>query len=75
MVKNLLVMQETTVQLLDREDLLEKGWLPTSVFLGFPGGSDSKESSYKAGGLGSMPELGRCPGEGNDLFKKIRDTK
>ena len=32
--------------------------------LGFPGGSDGKESSYKVGDLGSIPELGRFPGEG-----------
>ena len=31
----------------------------------FPGGSDSKESSCKAGDPGSIPELGRFPGEGN----------
>ena len=32
----------------------------------FPGGSDSKESSCNAGDLGSIPGLGRSPGEGND---------
>ena len=30
---------------------------------GFPGGSDSKDSS--AGELGSVTGLGRCPGEGS----------
>ena len=30
-----------------------------------PGGSDSKASAYIAGDLGSIPELGRSPGEGN----------
>ena len=37
--------------------------------LGFLGGSDSKESAYNAGDsgdLGSIPRLGRSPGEGND---------
>ena len=29
--------------------------LPTPVFLGFPGGSAGKESTYSAGGLGSIP--------------------
>ena len=38
--------------------------LPTPVFLGFPCGSADKESSYNVGGLGSIPRLGRCPGEG-----------
>ena len=32
---------------------------------GFPGGSDSKESAYNVGDLGSIPGLGRSPGEGN----------
>ena len=31
----------------------------------FPGGSDSKESAYKAGDPGSAPGSGRSPGEGN----------
>ena len=31
----------------------------------FPGGSDGKVSVYNAGGLGSIPGLGRFPGEGN----------
>ena len=30
-----------------------------------PGGSDGKASAYKAGDLGSIPGLGRSPGEGN----------
>ena len=32
---------------------------------GFPGGSDGKESAYNAAGPGSIPGLGRSPGEGN----------
>ena len=38
--------------------------LPTPVFLGFPHGSASKESAYNAGDMGSIPGLGRSPGEG-----------
>ena len=38
--------------------------LPTPVFLGFPGGSDSKESACSAGDLGSIPGLRRSPGGG-----------
>ena len=38
---------------------------PTPVFLGFPGGSDSKESACNAGNLGSIPGLGRSPGGGH----------
>ena len=31
----------------------------------FPGGSDGKVSAYNAGDPGSIPGLGRSPGEGN----------
>ena len=31
--------------------------------MGFPGGSDGKVSTCNAGDLGSIPELGRYPGE------------
>ena len=47
-----------------QEDLLGKDRLPTSVFLGFPGGSVGKESACNAGDLGLVPGLGRSPGEG-----------
>ena len=33
--------------------------------MGFPGGSDGKESACKVGDPGSIPGLGRSPGEGN----------
>ena len=33
--------------------------------MGFPGGSDGKESACNAGDLGSIPGSGRSPGEGN----------
>ena len=39
--------------------------LPTPVFLGSPCGSAGKESACNAGDLGSIPGLGRSPGEGN----------
>ena len=38
--------------------------LPTLVFLGFPCGSGGKESACNEGNLGSIPGLGRSPGEG-----------
>ena len=38
--------------------------LPTPVFLGFPCGSAGKESACNVGNLGSIPGLGRSPGEG-----------
>jgi len=37
----------------------------TPVLLGFPGGSAGKESACDARDLGSIPRLGRSPGEGN----------
>ena len=36
-----------------------------SLYKGFPGGSDGKGSAYNAGDPGSIPGLGRSPGEGN----------
>ena len=33
--------------------------------MGFPGGSDGKESAHSVGDLGSIRESGRFPGEGN----------
>ena len=35
------------------------------ILVDFPGGSDGKASTYNAGDLGSIPGLGRSPGEGN----------
>ena len=39
--------------------------LRQKVHQDFPGGSDGKASVYNAGDLGSIPGLGRSPGEGN----------
>ena len=36
------------------------------MFLGFPDGSDGKESACKEGDLGSIPGLGRSPGGRHD---------
>ena len=54
------------VQSLGREDPPRRKWQPTPVFLGFPGGSDGKDSAYNAGDLSSIPGLGRSPGGGYD---------
>ena len=64
LVKNPPARQETPVRFLGREDSLEKDRLPTSVFMGLPGGSDDKESACNAGDLGLIPGLGRSPGGG-----------
>ena len=37
----------------------------TKANLGFPGGSDGKESAYNSGDLDSIPGSGRSPGEEN----------
>ena len=64
LVKNLPVMQETLVQFLGGKISWRRDRLPTPVFLGFLCGSSGKESSCNVGDLGSIPGLGRSPGEG-----------
>ena len=39
--------------------------------MGFPGGSDSRESACNAGDLGSIPASGGSPGEGNATHSSI----
>ena len=64
LVKNLPTMQETPVRFLGQEDSLEKGWATLSSILGFPGGSNSKESTCNGGDLDLIPGLGRPLGGG-----------
>ena len=61
LLKNLPGMQETPVRFLSQEDPRGRDRL---AFLGFPGGSDGKESAHNAGDLGSIPWLERSPEEG-----------
>ena len=50
---------------MDKEEVyMQWDRLPTPVFLGFPSGPTGKESACNAGDLGSIPGLGRSPGEG-----------
>ena len=56
-------MQETPVQFLGWENLLEKGLGTHSSILACD--SADKESACNAGDLGLIPRLGRSPGEGN----------
>ena len=55
-------MQKTPVQFLVdswvRMILWRKDRVPTPVFLGFPSGSDGKESACIVGDLGLIPRLG-----------------
>ena len=64
MVKNSPAMQETRMDSWVRKIPWRRDRLPSPVFLGFPGGSAGKESACNAGELGSIPGLGRSPGEG-----------
>ena len=64
-VKNPPAMQKTLDQFLVRKILWRRDRLPTPVFLGFPGGSDSKELACNVGDLGSLTGLGRSPGGGH----------
>ena len=41
------------------------GFTERHTVVGFPDGSDSKESVCNVGDPGSIPGLGRCRGEGN----------
>ena len=42
---------------------------------GFPGGSAGKESALNVGDLGSIPGLGRSPGEGNGYPPQYSDLE
>ena len=66
LVKNLPAMQETRLDSWVRKICWMNDRLPTPVFLSFPCGSAGKESACNVGDLGSVPGLGRFPGEGND---------
>ena len=45
---------------------VEKGVAQLSAYMGFSSGSDSRELACNAGDPGSIPGLGRSPGEGLD---------
>ena len=47
------------------QELRNTLYLPLLVYCDYPGGSDSKASAYNVGDPGSIPGLGRSPGEGN----------
>ena len=56
-------MQETPVQFLGWKIRWRRNRLPIPVFLGFLCGSAGKESDCNVGDPGSIPELGKFPGE------------
>ena len=64
LVKNRPAMQETLFNSWVRKIPWRRDRLPTPVFLDFRCGSAGKESACNVGDLGSIPGLGRSPGEG-----------
>ena len=46
------------------DTIMYQYWVLLVYLLGFPGGSDGKESACSVGDLGLIPGLGRCSGEG-----------
>ena len=71
LVKNPLAMQETLVQFLRWKIPWRRDRLPTPGFLGFPDGSDSKESTCNAGDLGLIIWLGSSLEEGLATYSSI----
>ena len=65
LVKNPPAMQEIPVRFLGQEDPLEKGLATHSSMLGLPWWLSWKETACNAGDLGSIPGMGRSPGEEN----------
>ena len=62
--KNLPAMQKTRFDSWVEMICWRRESLPTPVLLGFPCGSAGKELACNVGDLGSIPGLGRSPGEG-----------
>ena len=71
LVKNPPAIQESPVQFWAGEIPWSRDRLPTPVFMGFPGGSDGKESVCSVGDLGSIPGLGGCPRGGMATHSSI----
>ena len=68
---------ETLVRFLGLEDPLQKGQATHSSILGLPWWLNGKESACIAGDPGSIPELGRSPGEVNGYplrYSRLKNT-
>ena len=61
LVKNPPAMQDTPVLFLGREDPWRRDRLPTLVSMGFPGGSNGKESALQCGIPRFDPWVGKIP--------------
>ena len=66
LVKNPPAMPETWFDSWVGKIPWRKDRLPAPLFMGFPGGSDGKESACNVGDLGLISELGKYPREGNN---------
>ena len=72
LVKNPPTMQETLIQFLGQKIPWIRDRLPTPVFLGFPGGSEGKESTCNERDLGwEDPRVGKIPWNGMATHSSI----
>ena len=59
------IFQTHSSKMLEREEQIFILCVSLGLWVGFPSGSDGKESACNKGDLGLIPGLGRSPGEGN----------
>ena len=63
--QNLKVLSQESQLYTERNEKAWMGFTEEVLYLGFPGGSDGKESACNTGDPGSIPGLRSSPGEGN----------
>ena len=63
--QNLKVLSQESQLYTERNEKAWMGFIEEVLYLGFPGGSDGKESACNTGDPGSIPGSGRSPREGN----------
>ena len=64
--QNLKVLSQESQLYTERNEKAWMGFTEEVLYLGFPGGSDGKESACNTGDPGSIPGSGRSLGEEND---------
>ena len=68
-IQSNIIIQTLVINLMQKmQSYWRRDRLPTPVFLGFPCDSAGKESTCSAGDLGSIPGLGKSPGEQNSYL-------